>query len=59
MSVIAGKIVAVSGEFLAVSSDGTKRVLHEGDTVYEGERIVSHGGKFYRDTSTKWGDYNW
>ena len=44
MATEAGKVLAVTGEFIAINSDGTQRVLSVGDKVYDGERVVADGG---------------
>ncbi len=41
---VIGSVSSVSGRVIAVSADGTIRVLKEGDPIYEGDQVTTQNG---------------
>ena len=44
MAAVVGYVTEIEGEFVATAPDGTTRVLHEGDPIYEDESVAGASG---------------
>ncbi len=45
MAAVVGHVTEISGSFVVISPNGAQHVLHAGDAIHKGDKVISRGGE--------------